>query len=121
MYSLTTSFTLFTLKISKRFNKRFDLINKFSILHGVKYFSSGLFQNYSLFIPAKNYMKYFSCVTGIELWKSNKMSEENIENITNLDSNFAPTFADHHVLPDINFHGHYLIDNIYIPKKGIDI
>ena len=49
------------------------------------------------------------------------MSEENIENITNLDSNFAPTFADHHVLPDINFHGHYLIDNIYIPKKGIDI
>ena len=49
------------------------------------------------------------------------MSEKNIENITNLDSNFAPTFADHHVLPDINFHRHYLIDNIYIPKKGIDI
>ena len=49
------------------------------------------------------------------------MSEKNIENITNLDSNFAPTFADHHVLPDINVHRHYLIDNIYIPKKGIDI
>ena len=27
-----------------------DLINKFSILNGVKYFSSGLFQNYLVFI-----------------------------------------------------------------------
>ena len=30
-----------------------DLINKFSILNGAKYFSSGIFQNYSVFIPAK--------------------------------------------------------------------
>ena len=42
------------------------------------------------------------------------MSEENIENITKSDSNFAPTFVDHHVLPDINFNGHCLITNIYI-------
>ena len=42
--------------------------------------------------------------------------EENIENITKSDSNFAPTFADHHILPDINFNGHSLINNIYIPK-----
>ena len=97
------------------------MINRFSILHGTKYFSSGIFQNYLLFIPAKNYIKYFSGATGIESWKSYKMSEKNIENITNLDSNFAPTFADHHVLQDINVHRHYLIDNIYIPKKGIDI
>ena len=40
------------------------------------------------------------------------MSEENIENITRSDSNFAPTFVDHHVLPDINFNGHCLINNI---------
>ena len=45
------------------------------------------------------------------------MSEENIENITKSDSNFAPTFLDHHLLPDINFHGHCLINNISIPKK----
>ena len=29
------------------------------------------------------------------------MSEENIENITKSDCNFAPNFVDHHVLPDI--------------------
>ena len=49
---------------------------------------------------------------------SNGMSEENIENITKSDSNFAPTFADH-LLPDINFNGHCLINNISIPKKII--
>ena len=49
------------------------------------------------------------------------MSKENIENITKSDSNFAPTFVDHHVLPDINVNGHCLINNIYIPKKVINI
>ena len=49
------------------------------------------------------------------------MSEENIENITKLDSNFAATFLDHHVLPERNFYGHCLINNIYIPKKVINI
>ena len=49
------------------------------------------------------------------------MSEENIENITKSDINYAPTFVDHHLLPDINFNGHYLINNIYIPKEVITI
>ena len=49
------------------------------------------------------------------------MSEENIENITKSNSNFAPTFIDHHVLPDINFNGHCLMNNnISIPKKVIN-
>ena len=48
------------------------------------------------------------------------MLEESIENITKSDSNFAPTFADHHLLPDMNFNGHCLIkSNISIPKKVI--
>ena len=64
----------------------------------------------------------FSCyyqdhgTTRIHSWKYNK----SIENITKLDSNFAPTFGDHHLLPHINFNGHYLIKiikNISIPKK----
>ena len=76
-----------------------DLTNKFSILKAAKYFSSGIFQNYLVFIPAKTYIKYFTGTTRIDLWKSNGMSEEIIENITKLDSNFAPTFLDH--LPDI--------------------
>ena len=50
------------------------------------------------------------------------MSEENIENITKSSSNFAPTFVDHHVLPDTNFNGHCLIKNkISIPKKVINL
>ena len=48
------------------------------------------------------------------------MSEENNENIIKSDSNFAPTFVDHHVLPCINFNGHCLIINIFIPKKVIN-
>ena len=95
-----------------------DLINKLSILHGAKHFSSEILQNYLVFIPAKQNIKYFSGTTWIESWESNGMWEENIENIVTSDSHFAPTFVDHHVLPDINFNGHCLINNIYIPKKG---
>ena len=47
------------------------------------------------------------------------MSEENITNITKSDSNFAPSFVDYHVLPDIAFNGHCLINNnISTPKKS---
>ena len=50
------------------------------------------------------------------------MSEENIENITKSDSNFAPTFVDYHVLPNITFNGHCLIKtSISIPKKVINL
>ena len=79
-----------------------DLIDKFSILNGAKYFSSGIFQNCLVFIPAKKKVKYFSGFTWIDSWKSNGFSEENIENITKSDSNFSLTFVDHHALPDIN-------------------
>ena len=50
------------------------------------------------------------------------MSEESIENKTKSDSDFAPNFVDHHLLPDINFNGHYLIkNNISIPKNVINL
>ena len=97
------------------------LINKFIILNGAKYLSLEIIQNYEVFIQAKKYVRYLSGTTQIDLWKPNRMSKENIENITKSDSNFAPTFVDHHVLPDINFNGHCLINNIYIPKKVINI
>ena len=80
------------------------MINKISVLNGAKYFYSGLFQNYLVFIPVKKDIKYFSDSTRIELWKSNGMSQESIGNITKSDSNF--------------FNGHCLvINNISIPKK----
>ena len=50
------------------------------------------------------------------------MSEESIENVTKSDRNFAPTFADHHFLPDMNFNGHCLIkNNIFVPKREINL
>ena len=98
------------------------LINKFSILNGSKYFSSRIFQNYLIFIPAKKYIEYFCGTTLIISWKSNGISEENIENITKSERLLAPTFVDHHVLPDVNFNGHFLINNnISTPKKVINI
>ena len=36
--------------------QRFD---KFSILNGRKYFYSGIFQNYVVFVTAKKYIKYW--------------------------------------------------------------
>ena len=53
----------------------------------------------------------FSETTQIDSWKCNGISEGNTENITKSDSNnFSPTFADHHVLPNISF-------NVYCLKK----
>ena len=50
------------------------------------------------------------------------MSDEYFENITKSDSNFAPTFVDHHLLSDRNFNGHCLINNnISIPEKVINL
>ena len=92
------------------------MVNKFSIVNGAKYFFSAVFQNYLVFV--KKYIRYFSGTTWIDSWKSSGMSEEDMENITKSDNNFAPTFVNHHLLLDINFNGHCLIkSNISIPKK----
>ena len=42
-----------------------DLINKFSILNGAKYFSLGIFQNYLVFIPAKNTLNILAVLLGL--------------------------------------------------------
>ena len=50
------------------------------------------------------------------------MSEESIQNIAKLDCNFAPTFVDHHLLPDMNFNRHCFIKNkTSIPKEVIHL
>ena len=95
------------------------MIDKFSIHNGVKYSSLGIFQNYFVLIPAIKHIKYFHCTTQIYSWKSNGFSEESIENITKSDSNFAPTFIDHHSLLDININGHCLKKNIYFFSKKV--
>ena len=98
------------------------LINKFSILNGAKYFSSGKLQNYLVFIPAKNDVKYLHATTQVYLWKLNGMSGENVENITKSGSDFVAIFVDYHVLPDTIFNGHCLINkNISITKQVINL
>ena len=98
------------------------MIDKLSILNGAKYFSLGILQNYLVFVPAIKHIKYFHGTTQIYLWKSNALSEESIENVTKSDSSLAPTFVDHHILPDINFNGHCLIkNNISIHIKVINV
>ena len=99
------------------------MINKYSILNGAKYFSE-ILQNCFIFTSAEKYIKYFNGTTRIYLWKSNGISEENIENIAKLDISFAPNFVNHYLLPDINFNGHCLINNnisIRIPEKVINL
>ena len=76
-----------------------DFIDKFSILNGAKNSSSGIFQ----------YIKYLTGTTRIESWKSKRMLEESIENITKSDSNFPPTLVDHLLLPDMSFNERCLI------------
>ena len=98
------------------------MIDKLSILNGAKYFSLGILQNYLVFVPAIKHIKYFHGTTQIYSWKSNALSEESIENVTKSDSRLAPTFVDHHILPDINFNGHCLIkNNISIHIKVINV
>ena len=58
-----------------------SLVNKFSILKGAKYFSSGIFQNHLVFIPAKKYFKHFSGTTRIDSWKSNGILEETLHQL----------------------------------------
>ena len=70
----------------------------------------------------KKYIKYFSGTNRVNSWKSNGMSKESIEDITKSDSNFAPVFVDHHLLPDVKFKGHcLLINNISALKNVIHL
>ena len=70
------------------------MINKFSILNGAKYFSSGIFQSYLVFIPAIKYINYVSGTPRIDSWKSNGMSEKRILKIElKSDRNFVQKFC----------------------------
>ena len=98
------------------------MINKFIILNGTKYFSSEIFQNYLVFIPDKNYIKYFNDTNQIYLSKLNRMPEKSIRNITKSSSLFVPTFVNHFILRDVTFNGQcFKINNIFIHKKVTNI
>ena len=98
------------------------MINQFRILNEAKYFSSGIFQNYLVFMPDKKYIRYVNGTSWINSWKSNRMWQGNIEKINKSGRNLAQVFVDHHIFSDINFNGHCLIkNNISITKKVINL
>ena len=88
------------------------MICKFSIPNGAKYFSLGIFLNYLVFIPAIKHIKYFHGNTQIYFWKSTGVSKKSIKKMTKSDSNFAPTFADHHILQNC-ITDHHFADHQY--------
>ena len=47
------------------------------------------------------------------------MSEDSIKNVNKSESNFAPTFVGHHLLPDITFNGPCLMENSISILKNI--
>ena len=89
-----------------------DLTNKFSTFNRTKYFSSRIFQNYWVLIPAKTTLNILMALLGLIYGNLMKCQK----------SNSAPTFVDHYVLPDIDFNGHCLIkNNISILKKVMNL
>ena len=95
-----------------------DLINKFSILNRTKCFPSGIFQNYLVFILAKNTLNILVALIGMN--RGNPMECQK-KKMTKSDNNFAPSFVHHHLLQDMNFNGHCLTkNNISVPKKVIN-
>ena len=57
---------------------------------------------YFLFMLAKKYIRRFSRTTRICSWKSNEMSDKNIEKVIKSDNVFTPTFVNYYTLPDKN-------------------
>ena len=61
-----------------------------------KYFSSAMLQNYLIFLSTKKYFRFFTNISQVLSWKSKQLSEENMENITTSDSNFALTLISYY-------------------------
>ena len=86
-----------------------DLINKYSILNGAKYFSLEVLKNYLIVTSVNKYFKLL--VTQLKFIRGNLMeSQENsTENIITSGNNFAPTLVIYYPLPNAKFNGDYLI------------
>ena len=69
-----------------------DLINKYCIFNGPKYFSSDGLQNYIVFV-SKRHIYWISkndSDSKTELWESTGMSQTTIKNLYTSDITFAP-------------------------------
>ena len=97
-----------------------NLINKYKICNGAKYFSSEMFQNYLVFISAKKSILNF-LVAQLKFICGN-LKEESIKNITTSDNTFALTLVETCLLPTAKFNGNCLIrNNVYNFRKIINL
>ena len=98
----------------KQYQQRINKGNKngYKILNTAKYLSSGIIQNYLIYLSTKKICTFFTNTSKVLSWKSKWLSEESTRNITASDSHFAPTFINYYPLPDIKFNGQYLVKNI---------
>ena len=99
-------------------------MNKYKILNCAKNFSSGILQNYLVFISAKKYFKFFSRAAQLYLWKSKGMPEETIEKITTSDNTFTPTLVENSSLPIAKFNVNWFIGynvNIFTKTENLYI
>ena len=85
-----------------------DLINRYKILNGPRYFSAATLQNHLIFLLNKKYFRFFTNSSKVLSWKSIGFSDKNIENATTSDRNFGPTLINYYLLPDT---GHCFINN----------
>ena len=102
------------------------MINKFSVLNGGKYSSSRIFQNYLVFIPAKNTLDISVALLGLNCGNLMECQEKIFENMNKSDSNFASFITsrkfDLLLSPDVNFNGNCLIKNkISIQENAISL
>ena len=71
-----------------------DLINKYSILNGAKYFSSNTLQNYLVSMSTKYSIAYIGNANKINSRDSKGMLRESINNPYTSDTNFSPRSPD---------------------------
>ena len=96
-------------------------MNGYKILNRVKYFYSGILQNYLIFLSTKKYFRFFTNISQALSWKSKGFLEESIENIITSDSNFAATLINHYALSVVKFNGHCLITSSTVSIKIINL
>ena len=98
------------------------MINEYKIINGAKYLSSGILQNYLVFISAKKYLTFFTRTTEIYSCKSNGISEKSIKKIATSENSSAPTWISSYPLADARFNGNCVTNNkMSIPGKVISL
>ena len=84
-----------------------DMINEYSILNCVKYFSSDGLQNHLVYIQSRliYWISKDSSNSKIESWGFAEMSQESIKNLHTSDINFVPELTGNDQFKKVGFKG----------------